>query len=429
MKFFLHFLFALTLSLNAIAQDTPTVKPASIGFRVGMYDFKRTNHTEGLTKSVANFGFQYIQGWNKKLDFISNLSFSSFKYPYYTSLKVPKENLSKDYVSLDFNFNYKFLTDEHAVVPYLTAGMGLAMDRLYYYTAYAPMGAGLQIKANYGSYIFIQATHNAETSYLTKKHNSYSISYSLPINGRDRKPVMIPPAPVAMDSDNDGVVDSLDKCPTIAGTVKYNGCPIPDTDNDGVNDEQDKCPTIAGTVKYNGCPIPDTDKDGVNDEQDKCPTVAGLSRYGGCPIPDTDKDGVNDEEDKCPNEPGITANNGCPDIQPLLNEIAHNFKFKTGKSAITKDKLVKVDAAILELNKYTNISLEISGNTDNVGSKKLNQKLSERRAAVVYAYLVKKGIDSSRLIKQGFADTKPVATNKTAKGRAENRRTDLNAKY
>jgi outer membrane protein OmpA-like peptidoglycan-associated protein len=429
MKKILYFLFAIVTTVNAYAQDTPTVKPASIGFRVGMYDFKKTNHTEGLTKSVANFGFQYIQGWNKKLDFISNLNFSSFKYPYYTSLKVPRENLSKDYVSLDFNFNYKFLTDEHAVVPYLTAGMGLAMDRLYYYSAYAPMGAGLQIKANYGSYIFIQATHNAETSYLTKKHNSFSISYSLPINGKDRKPVVLPPAPISVDTDNDGVVDSLDKCPNQAGTAKYFGCPIPDTDNDGVNDDQDKCPNQAGTAKYFGCPIPDTDKDGVNDEEDKCPTIAGFARYGGCPIPDTDKDGVNDEEDKCPTEAGIAANNGCADIQPLLNEIANNFKFKTGKVAIAKNKLAKLDAAIIELNKYPNISLEIIGNTDNTGPKKINQKLSEKRAAVVFAYLVKKGIEEKRLIKQGVADTKPVSTNTTAKGRAENRRTDLNAKY
>jgi len=429
MKKFFYLFVAFTFTISANAQDTPTIKPASIGIRGGLYDFKKSTNTNDLTKSSSNFGFQYLQGWNKKIDFVANIDFSTIKYPYYASLKVPNGVTAKDYVSMDFNFNYKFLTDENKVVPYLTAGIGVGMDRLYYYSVYAPMGAGLQIKANHGSFIFLQATHNAEASYLTKKHNSFSLSYTLPIKGRDKKPILLPPAPIAADTDNDGVVDSLDKCPTVSGTAKYLGCPIPDSDNDGVNDEQDKCPTVAGTAKYLGCPIPDTDNDGVNDEQDKCPTVAGLSRYGGCPIPDTDKDSVNDEQDKCPTEAGIAANNGCPDIQPLLNEIAHNFKFKTGKSAIAKQKLVKVDAAIVELNKYANIILEINGNTDNVGSKKSNQKLSERRAAVVYAYLVKKGIDSKRLIKQGFADTKPVSTNKTAKGRAQNRRTDLNAKY
>ncbi len=429
MKKIIYLFIALAFSANVIAQDTATVKPASIALRLGMYDFKKTNNTNGLTKSAANYGFQYIQGWTKKVDFIANVELSTFRYPYYTSLKVPNAYTIKDYVSLDFNLNYKLLTDEHPVVPYVTAGIGVGIDRLNYYTAYAPMGAGLQIKANYGSYIFIQATHNAEVSYLTKKHNSYSISYSLPLKGKDRKPIVLPPAPIQVDGDNDGVIDSLDKCPTIAGVAKYDGCPIPDTDKDGVNDEQDKCPSVAGTVKYNGCPIPDTDKDGVNDEEDKCPTVAGLTRYAGCPIPDTDKDGVNDEEDKCPTEPGIAANNGCADIQPLLNEIAANFKFSIGKVALAKNKLAKLDLAILELNKYPNIGLEIVGNTDNTGSKSFNQKLSEKRAAVVFAYLVKKGIDGKRLIKQGVADSNPIATNKTVKGRAENRRTDLNAKY
>jgi outer membrane protein OmpA-like peptidoglycan-associated protein len=240
---------------------------------------------------------------------------------------------------------------------------------------------------------------------------------------------MIPPAPVRVDGDNDGVVDSLDQCPNQVGAAKYNGCPIPDTDNDGVNDEQDKCPNLNGTVKYNGCPIPDTDKDGVNDEQDKCPNIAGLSRYNGCAIPDTDKDGVNDEEDKCPTEAGIGANKGCADVQPLLNEVASGFKFASGKVILSKKVLNQLDKVVDELNKYPNVSLEIVGNTDNTGTKKINTKLSEKRAAVVYAYLIKKGIDSARLSKLGVADTNPIASNKTKLGRSQNRRTDMNAKY
>jgi hypothetical protein len=131
------------------------------------------------TQSDANYGFQYIQGWNKKVDFVANVSLSTLKYPYYTSLKVPKAYTTKDYVSLDFNLNYKFLTDERPVVPYITGGFGVGVDRLTYYSAYAPVGAGLQIKANYGSYIFIQATHNAETANLTKKGPHGPCSYSI----------------------------------------------------------------------------------------------------------------------------------------------------------------------------------------------------------------------------------------------------------
>ena len=117
------------------------------------------------------------------------------------------------------------------------------------------------------------------------------------------------------------------------------------------------------------------------------------------------------------------------DIQPLLNEIAKDFKFQTGKVSLNSKTLIKLDAVVAALNKYPNINLEIVGNTDNTGSKRINQPLSEKRAKVVSTYLVKKGIPAERLNNIGVADTNPVDTNKTSKGRASNRRTDMNAKY
>ena len=432
MKKLIHLTICVLLSCNILAQDTATIKPASIALRFGIMDFKQTNKTEGLTNSANNYGVQYLQGLTKKIDFVSNFYFASLKYPYYTSLqvpKVPKESKSREYFAIDFGLNYKFSTDEKAVVPFVTAGIGLGMDQFSYYSAYAPIGAGLQIKANRGSFIFLQATHNAETSYLTKKHNNYTISYSIPLNGKEKKPVLLPPAPQRIDTDNDGVVDSLDKCPNKAGTAKYFGCPIPDSDGDGVNDELDKCPNQAGDAKYSGCPIPDTDKDGINDEIDKCPAVSGLQRYGGCPIPDSDGDGVNDEEDKCPTEKGIAANHGCEDIQPILNDVAKLLKFTVGKAAVSNQQLSKLDIVVAALNKYPNVHVNIIGNTDNTGSKKVNNLLSKKRAAVIFAYLTKKGIAAERLTKEGVADTNPIDSNKTSKGRANNRRTDMNAKY
>jgi len=427
-------LVLITFSTNIFAQDTTkkivlNIKPASLAIKAGLYDFKKTINTDGLTKSKANFGIQFFKGWTPKVDFVSSLQFTTLRYPYYTSLNIPRLQKINDFVSIDFALNYKLLTDENPVVPYLTAGMGLGLDRLYYCTVYAPVGAGLQIKANKGSFIFLQATHNAEASYLTKKHNSYSISYSLPLKLKNKKPVLIPPAPLPLDVDKDGVVDSVDKCPNEKGIAKYFGCPIPDTDKDSLNDDLDKCPNVPGTKKYNGCPIPDTDMDGVNDEADKCPTVSGLTRYAGCPIPDTDMDGVNDEVDKCPTVKGILANKGCEDVQPMLNEIASNFKFATGKSALNIKTLNKLDTVVSLLKQYPNIHIDIIGNTDNVGSIKINLPLSEKRASVVYKYLVNKNIPIDRLTKKGVADSNPIDTNKTNAGRAKNRRTELNAIY
>ena len=240
---------------------------------------------------------------------------------------------------------------------------------------------------------------------------------------------MLPAAPVSADEDNDGVSGDADECPNQSGLVKYHGCPVPDEDEDGVNDENDQCPNAAGPVKYHGCPIPDSDKDGINDELDKCPKEKGLDRYQGCPIPDADKDGINDEEDNCPNSAGIMANHGCANLQPIIDRFASNLKFASGKTILSKALLAGLDSIVLVMNAYPNMSLAIGGHTDNTGSLKINQKLSEQRALVVSNYLIQKGINIKRVTTAGYADTRPIADNKTIEGRAKNRRTDVIVLY
>jgi outer membrane protein OmpA-like peptidoglycan-associated protein len=358
-----------------------------------------------------------------------NLDFANLKYPFYNSSKLDIAKNNEMYTAFDASLNYKLLTDENKLVPYLSAGLGVASINNAYYTAYLPVGLGLQIKAKQGSFINILSTYRAEASALTKMHYNHSISYSLPLKLREKKPVMLPPAPVVADNDGDGVVGSEDDCPNASGLVKYHGCPVPDSDNDGINDENDKCPTAEGAIKYKGCPIPDTDKDGINDEADKCPTAKGLSSYEGCPIPDTDKDGVNDEQDKCPSTPGIMGNNGCADVQPLVNEISSQLKFESGKVNLSKKGYQGLDSLVVLMQNNTNITLVITGHTDNTGTLKINEKLSLQRAMVVSNYLVKKGVDKNRMSQKGFADTKSIADNKTLKGRAQNRRVDIEVIY
>jgi outer membrane protein OmpA-like peptidoglycan-associated protein len=205
--------------------------------------------------------------------------------------------------------------------------------------------------------------------------------------------------------------------------AKYQGCPIPDTDGDGINDEEDKCPNTAGLARYQGCPIPDKDADGINDEEDKCPDQPGVARYQGCPIPDRDGDGVNDEEDRCPDVAGIVSNYGCPEVKFK----PENITFGTGSAVLTKGGVKELTDQVLPGIKAldTKYRLEIHGHTDNTGNAKLNQTLSEKRAASVKAWLVKNGIDASRLDVKGFGDTQPVADNKTTAGRAKNRRVDF----
>ncbi|HQW83259.1 MAG TPA: OmpA family protein, partial [Ferruginibacter sp.] len=170
-------------------------------------------------------------------------------------------------------------------------------------------------------------------------------------------------------------------------------------------------------------------KDGINDEEDKCPTVPGVARYNGCPIPDTDGDGVNDEEDKCINEKGPASNFGCPviseEIIQRVNVAAKNVFFSTGSSKLLTKSYSKLNDVVSILTDNPTYKVQIDGHTDSQGADDKNQTLSEARAASVKAYLVSKGIDEGRLSSTGYGETKPVADNKTAAGRAKNRRVEM----
>lgn len=428
MKKVLILMLSILVTSVVIAQDS-TVKKGSIGFRVSYLDFKKTNLTEGLSTGLPAFGIQYFKGISSKIDFMANIDFASIKYPYYTSLKVPKATSNQTYAALDVNVNFKLATDDKKVVPFLTAGIGVGADHFAYYTAYAPVGAGIQIKAKHGSFVNIMSTYRTEASSLTKMHYSHSISYTLPLKGKNKKAIELPSVQIKIDADDDGVSDGDDACPNQQGAIKYRGCPIPDTDNDGLNDEQDQCPSSEGIAQYKGCPVPDTDKDGINDEQDKCPTSKGLGRYEGCPIPDSDKDGVNDEEDKCPSIAGIALNKGCADLQPLVNAATAKLKFATGSNQLTNQQTNPLNTLIQLMEENPTLQLSINGHTDNTGSLKINEKLSLSRAKVVMNYLIKKGVDASRLTAKGFAYTLPIADNATSKGRAMNRRVEMVVQY
>jgi len=78
------------------------------------------------------------------------------------------------------------------------------------------------------------------------------------------------------------------------------------------------------------------------------------------------------------------------------------------------------------LNEYPNAKFTVDGHTDSTGSDSLNQRLSESRALSVKEYLTSHGIDGFRLSSAGYGETKPIASNSTRDGRAQNRRVEIN---
>ena len=240
-----------------------------------------------------------------------------------------------------------------------------------------------------------------------------------------------PAAPVRSDFDNDGVVDSLDKCPNTAAGVAVDetGCPK-DFDKDGVPDTFDKCPNTAEGIEVDstGCPK-DSDNDGIPDSKDKCPSTEAGAKVDstGC-LPDFDKDGVPDVKDKCPNTlQGVAIDStGCPlNKKENLDELKKGIQFKLNSAKLLKSSYGTLDDVARLMKKFPDANLEVQGHTDFKGTDEYNMQLSQKRAQAVVDYLVKKGVDSSRLRAVGYGRTMPIADNNDKAGREKNRRVEM----
>lgn len=227
------------------------------------------------------------------------------------------------------------------------------------------------------------------------------------------------------DTDGDGIEDRKDACPNEAGLAEFDGCP--DTDGDGIADPKDECPTVAGIAAMNGCP--DADGDGVKDSEDECPNEAGPKENKGCPYKDKDGDGVLDKDDECPEVAGTAANNGCPEPTAEaikeLNEYSKTVLFDLNKATIRPDSGAALKSIADIMEEYPNTIFHIEGHTDSQGSDDYNMKLSKERAASVRDFLVSAGVPANRLTSEGYGESRPIATNKTAKGRQDNRRVNI----
>jgi outer membrane protein OmpA-like peptidoglycan-associated protein len=105
--------------------------------------------------------------------------------------------------------------------------------------------------------------------------------------------------------------------------------------------------------------------------------------------------------------------------------VTHGILFDTGSDKIKPESLPTLKKILALLEESPALDFSIEGHTDNQGTKELNQTLSEKRAKAVQLWLTAKGIPASRLQSKGWGDTKPIDTNDTPEGRANNRRVEF----
>lgn len=109
--------------------------------------------------------------------------------------------------------------------------------------------------------------------------------------------------------------------------------------------------------------------------------------------------------------------------QRALNAL---YLFNTNEAKIKPEAKKDLDAILLELKKDPDFKMVITGHTDSIGSKSLNQKLSEARAMAIKNYFISKMPDlKESIISKGYADEQPVASNRTEEGREMNRRVEV----
>jgi outer membrane protein OmpA-like peptidoglycan-associated protein len=250
-----------------------------------------------------------------------------------------------------------------------------------------------------------------------------------------------------LDNDKDGIPDTTDKCPVVEedkdGYKDEDGCPDPDNDGDGIQDTRDQCPGIAedfdGFEDNDGCPDLDNDKDNVPDSSDRCPNDPededAFQDEDGCPDIDNDQDGIPDIKDQCPDVAGTPMNNGCvPDTvkPPAKKEIDFpktqtllGVGFRKGTADLTYESYQFIEPLVQKLIANPEVEIEIHGHTDAAGNYSANMQMSQMRAETVRQYLISKGIASGRVRAVGFGSSNPVSDNKTAAGRARNRRIEV----
>ncbi len=348
----------------------------------------------------GGLSFGFLKGINQRFDWQLTYSGSfSDSFSKKTNLSDRKKFLSE----LDLSMRTRLFAKKVALQPFLLTGLSFdfAENKI---SSCLLIGPGVQWQFK-DAYIQLNALYKPAYAGTINTHYFYSIGLAGKINNAKSKKkkntriaASVTNAPVIKDTDGDGIADSVDHCPAIAGLLKFNGCP--DSDGDGIPDNLDKCPAIFGKEKYQGCPAPDTDGDGINDEEDSCVTVAGVIQKHGCPE--------------------VVENT----IQSL-NLAASRIYFETGKAVLLSESFSALDTVISILQQYPYKHLLIEGHTDNIGSEASNLLLSENRAKAVFSYLVKMGIRSERLSYKGFGASKPVADNNVPEGRARNRRVEL----
>ena len=211
--------------------------------------------------------------------------------------------------------------------------------------------------------------------------------------------------PLKADTDGDGLNDAEE-------LNQYKTNPLKaDTDGDKLEDGKELTQFKTDPLKA------DTDGEGLNDFDE-------LMSYKTNPLKtDTDAGSVNDKVEV---DRGTDPLNADDDVIKMnVPMVLEGIVFETGSANISPQSEATLNKAYKTLTAYPEISVEIQGHTDNVGSRAFNMNLSQKRAESVMAWMVAKGIDAGRMTAKGFGPDKPIVPNDSDANKQKNRRIEF----
>jgi OOP family OmpA-OmpF porin len=341
--------------------------PWEVGAGVGWLEPANKRNLDGGTAGLLTFGHRFNDAWGAEI------------FGMRGNTDAQAGTSGGDLTAFGLRGLYHFYNRASAWTPYLSLGLGRTDIKSGKDETSAIAGAGLKyaLTGNWSLRGEVNANHGFDSS-ATDLSLFVGAAYQW-----GRAPA---PAPVA---------------PAAAPVAAAAPPPPADSDGDGVPDNLDKCPNTPKGVKVDA---------------------------RGCPL-DSDGDGVPDHLDKCPNTPRGTKVDatGCPIQLSERVSIRLEVQFDTAKADIKPQFTPEIKRLADFMRQYPTTKVLIEGHTDNVGSPAFNQKLSERRAQAVAQSLVRDhGIAADRVQSAGYGESRPIADNKTADGRATNRRVVAN---
>jgi len=230
------------------------------------------------------------------------------------------------------------------------------------------------------------------------------------------------PASINPSADNSQIYTSSQDISEAQAILQHTGYLAPGVCREGVTDDSTVRALQAFQTAHGLLPTGSLDYE----------TMTQLLSHRG--MTDSDGDGVSDNLDRCPGtRPGLWVDaQGCPEatghaslFEGRKSLVLEGVKFDTDTARLKSSSRVILNRVAKSLNAWPDARVEIDGHTDSTNTDAYNLKLSRARSAAVCEYLVDQGVASSRLKEKGYGESRPIADNTTAVGRATNRRVEI----